>query len=272
MEHQISYADILSERRLEEYLQNGEEVAEASTPGQSVEELLLDVPAEDPDIPPSNLFPAQRRQKRARPEIKCQYVQVTSVQLEKLKQLFKGSGRSETAEWYHKETGIPLRNCQNLLTKLRKGLDLAPPKPRTGRPRILLPEHTAQILAFVRNKTEATLHKLVTVVTNYEAEKLHPAGVEGQFEEHEDDEDTGEGAAAAAARPAAMAAAAAADDVDANGSIDTDDLDTDVDDIVEKEGARDTEQGPAINDDESTEEEGEPRHERDEAGEPHKPP
>ena len=57
MDHQISYANISSERLLAEHIEEGEEeVTEASTPGQSIEQLLSTVPAEDPVIPPSDPF------------------------------------------------------------------------------------------------------------------------------------------------------------------------------------------------------------------------
>ena len=189
MNNQISCADISSEERREDYLQHGEQVEAAHTPGQSIEELLEDVPPGDPVLPPSDPLPVPWKQKKAHAEPKCSYVQTTKEQQDELEDLFRQYGRTMSAKWYHEQSGIPLHNCQNLLTRLRKGQNLTPLRIQQGRTRILQPEHTQLILAYIKDKTEATLQELVCVVTEYEEGKVHAAaGVEEQFVGDQDDE------------------------------------------------------------------------------------
>ena len=207
MNHQISFADISSQEKRDDYIQRGPQVEQAAIPGQSVEELLLEVPEDDPILPPANVVPAPPRQRSASVERKRQYVFVTSEQRARLTTLYELHGSGMPAEWYHKESGVPLRNCQNLLTQLRKGEDLTPSRIRRGRTRVLQPEHTELILAFVRDKTEATLKELVNLVTEYEERKGHDAEQpeENQLIEGQDIE-------------AELAAAAGAEGSDAAGS------------------------------------------------------
>ena len=208
MDHsRILYADVSSQERRDDYLQHGEQVEQAAIPGRSVEELLLEVPAEDPILPLANPVPAPPHQRNVDIGGKRQYILVTREQRETLKTLFQRHGNSLPAEWYHKVSGIPFRNCQNLLTKLRKGEDLTPSRIRRGRTRVLKPVHTQLILSFVRDKTEATLQELVNLVTEYEEQKdrdaEHPE--ENQLIEEQDVE-------------AEVAAAAGADGAEAAGS------------------------------------------------------
>ena len=49
MDRQISFIDILSQERRDDCIQRGPQVEQAAIPGQSVEELLLEVPEDEPD-------------------------------------------------------------------------------------------------------------------------------------------------------------------------------------------------------------------------------
>ena len=49
MDHQMLFTDILSQEKRDDYIQRGSQVEQAAIPGQSVEELLLEVPEDEPN-------------------------------------------------------------------------------------------------------------------------------------------------------------------------------------------------------------------------------
>lgn len=169
---QMSSVENSSHEHKEEFL-NGQRVEE-----KAGTKALLPTESEHETSSESNvsaLNPLQQEppKKKARVDQppKRQYVHVAPEQRKELADLFQEYGDSQPSEWYHSQTGIPLRNCQNLITKLRKGIVITRERVRRGRPKILTPEHCALIAQAFEGKSQTTLHQLVNRVTQYEEQK-----------------------------------------------------------------------------------------------------
>lgn len=167
----IIFADVSTRERQDDYVRNSAEIPCNLHVEPDVQQVLS-TPADPPTIPSYN-EPQRARVRRVRSSErpKRHYTFVNQSLRDKLTELFAQHGTNKKASWYHKQTGIRLGTCQNMLTKLKKGGDLTLSTVKRGRRRILQEDHSIVITRTVRKHPETSLRELIKKVTKYEEKK-----------------------------------------------------------------------------------------------------